>query len=1100
MLAHATRNAAGSVARNSANLKRILATASTRGITTISGVNGVSSSAVKSVVSAANFSVKASHSGDSSVNNEAMQKITTASLIHEMNLRQMETSNKVVPWFFENMPPSYFRQVGEELRKQHLNVVISAQELGQSDLTVKIKHQNDVNTSEVTFLTVNKGAAKAGAKRVGNLSNQIKELEVPADSLLSRVKVFSSKDNTIACNIFTFESQQKVLAAIGSTPADAPRICALIKDMKAGKVTEEGYIPKYSEELFGDAAMKEYFKKVTPMYCETSTPRRFLIQREMFEQVRGTDRTAVHVEKSKSSSGTSKRGTWFTVVSANIMPQELLQISSSLLAAKGLNIGRAHLDTVLDKDQINDAGKSYVAMLRVLVDDHELLDNEASLSELTHLLKRGKWLDDNVIQSGLVRNTELGLDKAEVLFGFYAMLHGPLAEVHPQAYASVKNMHRIMESSPHVFSLADAIAQLFLDRFKPDYLGGNLSEAEFQTRLSDLKHKINVLHHEAARTLLMKMAETVQHTLKTNFYHPDRYSFALRADPKIMVAADKPMPFGVIFAAGRNFQFFHNRFRDIARGGLRVVTPPNAEQHSLESSKVYGECYGLSWAQQLKNKDIPEGGSKAVCLVNAPNVAPENRYQEARKAIHASVDAVLDLTVESSTKKMKDFYGKQEVIFLGPDEQVVPTDCDWICHRAQQRGYPYPMAFMSSKVGAGINHKEFGVTSEGIVVYLESALKNLQGIDPRKTPFSVKITGGPDGDVGGNLLKILFREFPKTVKVVGIADGAGVAEDPNGLDGKELVRLFNAGLAITHYNKDKLSKDGIMMKADNDEGIARRNTMCFRVKSDIFVPAGGRPATINGKNWKQFLLADGKTPSSPLIVEGANIFTTPEARQLLFENAGVAIVKDSSANKCGVVTSSCEVASSILLSTEEFLKHKEGLVKDVIKHLHVIAKLEAELLFREFKNYPGALPHFSERISNAINLTTDCITDHLINVKPGDPLWKELLPLVKENLPQKLQDVAWDRAEKKFPEQYIKNSIASTLASKMVYQEGIHLIETQPVEKLAERAIQYYRESRKINALVSDLEKANHGLKPEQFDHVKRLLKKGGTRSSCDFF
>jgi hypothetical protein len=42
--------------------------------------------------------------------------------------------------------------------------------------------------------------------------------------------------------------------------------------------------------------------------------------------------------------------------------------------------------------------------------------------------------------------------------------------------------------------------------------------------------------------------------------------------------------------------------------------------------------------------------------------------------------------------------------------------------------------------------------------------------------------------------------------------------------------------------------------------------------------------------------ADGK-PSSPLIVEGANIFTTQEARENLFKHAGVAIVKDSSANK-----------------------------------------------------------------------------------------------------------------------------------------------------------------------------------------------------------
>ena len=63
----------------------------------------------------------------------------------------------------------------------------------------------------------------------------------------------------------------------------------------------------------------------------------------------------------------------------------------------------------------------------------------------------------------------------------------------------------------------------------------------------------------------------------------------------------------------------------------------------------------------------------------------------------------------------------------------------------------------------------------------------------------------------------------------------------------------------------------------SDEGLARRLSMPFRVKSDAFVPAGGRPNTINGENWRQFLDADGR-PSSPLIVEGANIFNTPEVK------------------------------------------------------------------------------------------------------------------------------------------------------------------------------------------------------------------------------
>lgn len=64
----------------------------------------------------------------------------------------------------------------------------------------------------------------------------------------------------------------------------------------------------------------------------------------------------------------------------------------------------------------------------------------------------------------------------------------------------------------------------------------------------------------------------------------------------------------------------------------------------------------------------------------------------------------------------------------------------------------------------------------------------------------------------------------------------------------------------------KLGPNGKLYIADNEEGIRMRNSMVFRVKSDAFVPAGGRPNTIDGTNWRQFLGADGK-PTSPLIVE-----------------------------------------------------------------------------------------------------------------------------------------------------------------------------------------------------------------------------------------
>jgi hypothetical protein len=65
------------------------------------------------------------------------------------------------------------------------------------------------------------------------------------------------------------------------------------------------------------------------------------------------------------------------------------------------------------------------------------------------------------------------------------------------------------------------------------------------------------------------------------------------------------------------------------------------------------------------------------------------------------------------------------------------------------------------------------------------------------------------------------------------------------------------------------------------------------------------------------------------------------------------------------------------------------------------------------------LPHFSERISNAINAVTDAVTDVLAPLEPTDPLFQELMPLIKENLPKKVAEVAWDRVPTRFPIQYM---------------------------------------------------------------------------------
>jgi glutamate dehydrogenase len=253
-------------------------------------------------------------------------------------------------------------------------------------------------------------------------------------------------------------------------------------------------------------------------------------------------------------------------------------------------------------------------------------------------------------------------------------------------------------------------------------------------------------------------------------------------------------PYGVFYVHGRRFNGFHVRFRDIARGGMRLVTPASVEQLAIESARHFDEAHALATAQQLKNKDIPEGGSKCVILVDTSDLppGPDSKGLILRKSVKSFTDAMLDLIVRTpeTEKKVVDLLGKQELIYLGPDEQVIPQDINWIVSRAAQRGYTIPSAFMSSKAAAGINHKVYGVTSEGVQVFLDVALKEML-MHPAQTgePFTVKMTGGPDGDVAGNMIKILRREYGDQVKVVGLADATGCAEDPGGLDMDELMRL-----------------------------------------------------------------------------------------------------------------------------------------------------------------------------------------------------------------------------------------------------------------------------------------------------------------------
>jgi glutamate dehydrogenase len=357
--------------------------------------------------------------------------------------------------------------------------------------------------------------------------------------------------------------------------------------------------------------------------------------------------------------------------------------------------------------------------------------------------------------------------------------------------------------------------------------------------------------------------------------------------------------------------------------------------------------------------------------------------------------------------------------------------------RAARRGYKWPSAFMSSKPGAGIAHKRYGVTSEGVIVFAEELLRTL-GIDPRKERFTVKLTGGPAGDVASNVMRILIREYGDNARIVAMSDGHGAVHDPDGMDHGELLRLMDNNLRTSDFDPSRLRGEGAFaVSTDDPKGTRIRNTLHNIVVADIFIPSGGRPDTVNMSNWKAFLQKDG-TPSAKGIVEGANIFISADARVQL-EKAGVPVIPGPSANKTGVICSSYEILAGLILSEAEFLTIKDEYVVQLLDILRMRARSEARLLMREYKLAGGlrTITELSYALSESINALADKVDTVLMETVDRVADDPALVEVLLAYCPAVLVEHHRDRIVNDLPRPHQLALLASFISARMLYQEGL---------------------------------------------------------------
>jgi glutamate dehydrogenase len=944
------------------------------------------------------------------------------SVIDKVTNSLRTTAEDIVPWFLEQMPLMYFQDTDEETQLAHLRAIIAAKASGRPiELTLRSE-----DGSEWTCM------------RPLDYPGVLAEImaELPLDETLRAAKIHTASDGGLVVDTFEFGEA-------------AP--FSLDNAEHAGQVEETiAYAQEHALDWEPDQ-VRAYFSRCSEDYLSTITPLRMEKHWQLVERLTGTDGTTVALER--ETDPTLSR---IIVAVSNSTRRSMLQRIATRLSKSKINIHRAYLDS------IDDGKNGWITLVGCVVqspDGGPIDETSALWKEVRADLLRLKWLDPRTVRLGYAY-PELTLETAEIITALLDLVYQVLVKKNAYAF----NPTRMDALTRDNIEIATSIADLLRQRFNPS---NTLSDSEYDAKRTALFETIdNTVDLEDARTFFLKMLDAVDAVRRTNLFIEDRYALSMRIDASLLTTEDRSeCPFGVFFVHGRDFNGFHVRFRDIARGGVRAIHPRGIEQFTREQERLYDEAYNLAFAQQLKNKDIPEGGSKAAMLVH-----PHGRVS---RSVKAFVNSILDLITpdEATTAQVVDRLNHKELIYLGPDENITPELIDWVVDRARRRGYPMPTALMSSKPGAGINHKEYGVTSEGVVVFLDTALRAV-GINPDQDSFTVKITGGPDGDVAGNGIRILNREYGDRVKILGIADGSGCGEDPDGLDHLELLRLFEEALPIADFDRSKLGPNGIIATIDDPEGVHLRNTLHDRIEADAFIPCGGRPATIHGGNWKNFLKEDG-TPSSKVIVEGANLFLTPDARREL-SNAGALILKDSSANKCGVICSSFEIGACMLLEESEFMEIKEVFVGQVLSRLRDLARAEAELLARLHQHHPHSpLPEMSIRISRIMSRVSDSLIANWENM--GETQQQELKRLVVEHLPPILVERVGDALWTDMPDAYLQWMMAKSLAARIVYREGFEYLETMEDVDLAGLALRYLdleeeRETLTEEILSSDLQ------------------------------
>lgn len=757
----------------------------------------------------------------------------------------------------------------------------------------------------------------------------------------------------------------------------------------------------------------------------------------------------IEISRPTQRQNTPRDGTVLTVIYKRASTHSFISSLSNYLARIGVNCTRKYIE------QFSNGLVAYSFHLRgVHKSMFTTLKTKASLlwilprTSLTTLVEEGKLSIQETIYAysawkfayHFFQRSTAEFNSLWETFSKDVTARSQLLKLKKKIHSEVASEERIAEI---IFQHFEYIKKLYADfrqGFDPS-LGAETRRPVFNEELWAEMNKTVI--SEVELSVLKAFLTFNSQLLKTNFFKEDKTAISYRFSSDFLKDSDYPaLPYGIFLIIGAEFRGFHIRFDDVARGGIRLIRSGNKQMFLRNAEFLFDENFNLSYTQQKKNKDIPEGGSKGTVLLSI------DHQDKGLVAFYKYIDALLDLLLES--KEVIDYHGQPEIIFCGPDEGTAGV-MNWAALHAKKRGYPNWASFTTGKLPSlgGIPHDTYGMTTTGVHQHVLGVYRKLGLKEEEITKCQ---TGGPDGDLGSNEIKI---SKDKTVVIV---DGSGVLYDPEGINREELMKLASNRQMCNHFDKSKLGSKGFYVSVEEtnvtlpdgrlvESGMGFRNNFHLDplFTADLFVPCGGRPESINLNNVDK-LFANG-VPKFKYIIEGANLFFSQEAR-IKLEEAGVILIKDSTSNKGGVTSSSLEVLTALAMTDEEYKENccvrengdipefYKKFVDDSLDKIRENADHEFECIWKESLRTNNSIPKcvLSDIISEKINELN-------LEVKESE-LWEENIKLKKlllsEVLPPSLQELlGLDTIIERLPKAYVNATLGAYISSRYIYEQGV---------------------------------------------------------------